>query len=248
IQWGANGGKCGICGDSYNGPRRNELPDGIYARDLVITRSYREGSIIKAKVQITANHKGFFVFKICPAKSMDVEVTQECLDDNVLEIVGSNDEKYVLPTTKPKTFEVPLRLPPGLTCDRCVLQWTYIAGNNWGRCSNGVGRVGCGKQETFRACADIKIGRENEEEESESNIINSTSISTRKPAITFRPPKRFTRRPIPSSTIPEEDKPDSNAGIRCFAANFRTFAMDQWCQINCRAGFCPPSHCVCSEI
>ena len=34
---------------------------------------------IKATVQITANHLGFFQFKMCPI-SGDVEATQECLD------------------------------------------------------------------------------------------------------------------------------------------------------------------------
>lgn len=39
-----------------------------------------------------------------------------------------------------------------------MLQWRYIAGNNWGMCEDGTGAVGCGAQEEFRACADINIG------------------------------------------------------------------------------------------
>lgn len=31
-----------------------------------------------------------------------------------------------------------------LECERCVLQWKYIAGNNWGVCKDGNGAVGCG--------------------------------------------------------------------------------------------------------
>lgn len=46
----------------------------------------------------------------------------------------------------------------GLECANCVLQWRYIAGNNWGMCPDGTGAVGCGAQEEFRACADINIG------------------------------------------------------------------------------------------
>lgn len=46
----------------------------------------------------------------------------------------------------------------GLECGNCVIQWRYIAGNNWGMCDNGTGAVGCGPQEEFRACADITIG------------------------------------------------------------------------------------------
>lgn len=45
-----------------------------------------------------------------------------------------------------------------MECGNCVLQWRYVAGNNWGMCADGTGAVGCGPQEEFRACADITIG------------------------------------------------------------------------------------------
>lgn len=44
-------------------------------------------------------------------------------------------------------------------CQHCVLQWKYIAGNNWGICADGNGAVGCGNQEEFRACSDVAIGK-----------------------------------------------------------------------------------------
>jgi len=50
-----------------------------------------------------------------------------------------------------------VHLPRRLSCSQCILQWTYTAGNNWGVCSNGTGELGCGPQETFRACSDIRI-------------------------------------------------------------------------------------------
>jgi hypothetical protein len=56
-----------------------------------------------------------------------------------------------------QVFETRYLLPPGLTCTQCILQWRYIAGNNWGTCENGTGAVGCGPQEEFRACADVEI-------------------------------------------------------------------------------------------
>ena len=49
------------------------------------------------------------------------------------------------------------RLPLAVTCDQCILQWSYIGGNNWGTCANGTSGLGCGDQETFRSCADIRI-------------------------------------------------------------------------------------------
>ncbi|RWS18082.1 uncharacterized protein B4U80_05900, partial [Leptotrombidium deliense] len=36
VQYGINGGKCGICGDPWNGPRKNEFPNGIYAKNALI--------------------------------------------------------------------------------------------------------------------------------------------------------------------------------------------------------------------
>ncbi len=36
-------------------------------------------------------------------------------------------------------------------------QWTYTCGNNWGTCEDGSSDVGCGPQEMFRACSDIRI-------------------------------------------------------------------------------------------
>ena len=38
-----------------------------------------------------------------------------------------------------------------------VLKWTYVCGNNWGYCEDGTQGVGCGPQEWFRACSDIRI-------------------------------------------------------------------------------------------
>lgn len=50
-----------------------------------------------------------------------------------------------------------IRLPLTVTCDQCILQWTYVGGNNWGTCQNGTSGLGCGPQEHFRSCADIRI-------------------------------------------------------------------------------------------
>ena len=42
------------------------------------------------------------------------------------------------------------RLPVGLSCSRCVLQWRYHAGNNWNRnTETGQACAGCALQEEF---------------------------------------------------------------------------------------------------
>ncbi|KAJ8914474.1 hypothetical protein NQ315_002746 [Exocentrus adspersus] len=50
-----------------------------------------------------------------------------------------------------------VKLPSGLTCDRCVLRWNYRGANQWAQCDDGTFAMGCGDQETFRSCADIAI-------------------------------------------------------------------------------------------
>ncbi|CAG2170078.1 unnamed protein product [Oppiella nova] len=157
-QWKKMAGKCGICGDPYGGPLDNELPNGKYAKHLVITRSYKKGQRVDAKVNITANHMGFFQFKLCEGKTMAKEVTQDCLDSHTLQVLESKDKfKYNVPSEKPKVYTVPIKLPDDVQCERCVIQWTYTAGNSWGQCPNGTYAEGCGPQETFRGCADVKI-------------------------------------------------------------------------------------------
>jgi len=67
--------------------------------------------------------------------------------------------KFRIPKSdqRPQLFKYQVRLPHGVTCERCVLQWTYVTGNSWGFCEDGTGAVGCGIQEWFRNCADIAI-------------------------------------------------------------------------------------------
>jgi len=154
-----NGGKCGICGDPYQDsvPRANE-DGGKYGRGIIV-RKYKKGEDISVLVNLSANHKGHFEFRLCPQNHPGTPVTQECLDQNLLQIVSPNGS---VGTQFPVyaggiNFEMKLKLPPNVTCERCVLQWNYVAGNNWGVCADGVGATGCGPQETFRNCADIAI-------------------------------------------------------------------------------------------
>ena len=123
-----------------------------------MSRTYKSGDQVTAKVELTANHNGFFEFKLCPATNEHMEVTQRCLDSYPLKVLNSwTTDRYVLPSNKAETFDVQLELPAHLSCQRCVLQWTYTSANNWGQCDDGSSAVGCGPQETFRNCADIKI-------------------------------------------------------------------------------------------
>ncbi|XP_037091408.1 uncharacterized protein LOC119111708 [Pollicipes pollicipes] len=150
------GGKCGICGDPYDEPepRTHEIGGPYYKGYLV--RNYTVGSEIEVTVQITANHLGFFQFKMCPVTGFQTEATQECLDNHLLRLAGSDSTEYHI-TDEVRPFTVKLQLPAGLECEHCVFQWRYHGGNDWGECPDGTGKMGCGAQEEFYGCADVSV-------------------------------------------------------------------------------------------
>jgi len=150
------GGQCGICGDPYDEsePRTHEI-GGTYYKGLLVA-NYTTGQEMDVTIQITANHMGFFQFKLCSVPGFNTEATQECLDKTLLKLAGSDDTDYYI-TDEVKDFQVKLQLPADLECDHCVLQWRYHGGNNWGLCPDGVGRDGCGPQEEFYGCADVSV-------------------------------------------------------------------------------------------
>lgn len=131
-------------------PRTHEL-GGIYGQGTIVAK-YISGQILEATVEITAFHKGYWYFKICPDPK--IEARQRCFDKYPLHLEDGGVLYY---PPKGGTYTTRYRLPDGLSCEHCILQWRYIAGNNWGRCSNGTEGIGCGNQETFGACSDIQI-------------------------------------------------------------------------------------------
>ncbi|XP_070378456.1 uncharacterized protein [Dermacentor albipictus] len=158
VHWQQNGGKCGVCGDPWHQatPRNNEA-GGKYAKGIIVRR-YKRGEVMKASVQLTANHRGYFEFRLCPVNDPKVTATDECMAKHPLTMADdpSGSTRYMVDARK-RNFDLRLKLPNDMTCTQCVLQWSYTAGNNWGRCANGSSAVGCGPQETFRGCADIAI-------------------------------------------------------------------------------------------
>lgn len=189
-QWNKNGGKCGICGDAWDAPppRPHEL-GGRFGKGVIVRR-YPPKATITIKVELTANHNGYFEFRVCDEPK---GTTQECLDKNVLTIDGSTTKFY--PRDGNKVYEMKYQLPDDFECAHCVLQWRYIAGNNWGHCENGTEAVGCGPQEEFRACADIAVGER-------------FATTTRRPRPTYVPPSRR-----PSAPTPEESTGSTLYGV-----------------------------------
>lgn len=111
------------------------------------------------EIELTANHYGRFEMYLCPNNNPRYEATQDCFDKYPLLLAETRSVRFFIPNEAEKqaTFRYKVRLPPGVTCTQCVLQWTYYTGNMWGTCKNGTEAVGCGEAETFRNCADIGI-------------------------------------------------------------------------------------------
>nr|KAG5714949.1 hypothetical protein BaRGS_000437 [Batillaria attramentaria] len=165
VQWNKYGGKCGLCGDPWPGPRDNE-PGGKYATGM-ISKKYSAGQVIQVTVQLTANHKGWFEFRLCEHNNPFTNITQECLDKHLLVLDDTGETRYkvigpdVIDYSVKENIKINLRLPQGLTCAACVLQWKYNAGNSWGKDPDtGAEGIGFGPQEQFYGCADVAIGRE----------------------------------------------------------------------------------------
>ncbi|KAJ9589727.1 hypothetical protein L9F63_017066, partial [Diploptera punctata] len=158
-QWNTHGGNCGECGDNYGDARpRAHENGGTYGTGLVVEK-YAAGSVITTVAKLTANHKGLFYYRLCPLEYAGQLETEACFEKYPLQLL-SGDFEYTVPNSNTGDFEVQLVLPQGVTCDQCVFQWTYVTGNSWGVCANGTGALGCGPQEHFRSCSDIRVYQE----------------------------------------------------------------------------------------
>lgn len=119
-------------------------------------RRYNPDTEMTIRIELTASHMGYFEFRLCD----NVKAEQDCLDKHLLKILGGtpqspgpNDrDTRFYPRNGSRIYEIRAQLPQGFKCTNCVLQWKYVAGNNWGTCADGSGAVGCGPQEEFRAC------------------------------------------------------------------------------------------------
>ncbi|KAF7987860.1 hypothetical protein HCN44_003723 [Aphidius gifuensis] len=156
-QFSINKGKCGLCGDDYRmkTPRSNEN-GGKFGLGVIVA-TYNESQEINVTIVISANHLGTFEFSLCPLEDEKSIETEECFDKYPLKL-STGEDKYTLTSKKRGLYEISLVLPEGLSCDHCTMRWHWRSANNWGTCADKKKQaMGCGAQETFRNCADIKI-------------------------------------------------------------------------------------------
>jgi hypothetical protein len=161
-QFGHNDGKCSICGEDWSlSTKRFELGGSMYTGKVV--NEYRQGQQIEAKIELVSNRGGWFEFRLCNRDNLDdsEDATQECLDENLLKD-ESGKTRFKLNKSQKGLLKFKLQLPRSLTCKNCVFQWKYHTGSNWGHDEDsGKSCVGCGPQEEFYGCSDIKITKGN---------------------------------------------------------------------------------------
>ncbi|XP_035213000.1 uncharacterized protein LOC118186931 [Stegodyphus dumicola] len=124
--WKINKGKCGICGDAWDLPEPRPNEDGGKYGNGIVVRTYKEGQEFTARINIIANHRGYFEFKLCPVRP-GVKVDQDCLDKHPVPLADGSGNRYILRNAK-GFLDIQLKLPKGLKCERCVLQWHWKAG------------------------------------------------------------------------------------------------------------------------
>ena len=118
--------------------------------------SYIFFQTVDIRIVLTTNHWGSFEIKLCPMdNNPDGIAEQECMDSNTLEIVqdgqanaiqddefrkggstGAGSSHYQIAEDTMRhneTFSYRVKLPPDVTCKRCVVQWTYTTGKELDR-------------------------------------------------------------------------------------------------------------------
>ena len=63
-------------------PRPNEA-GGMFGNGIIV-RKYEVNQVIKVRIELTANHMGYFEFRVCPNNALKKPASQMCLDKHIL--------------------------------------------------------------------------------------------------------------------------------------------------------------------
>jgi hypothetical protein len=116
------GSNCGHCGDPFSQaqPRDNEV-GGKYYKGIIVG-TYQSGQVIDISVDLTTSHMGNMEWRLCPDHNAE---SQACFNQHVLELATGGTKYAAGPTG---ILNTQVRLPQGVRCEHCVLQWNYRAG------------------------------------------------------------------------------------------------------------------------
>ncbi|ROT79001.1 hypothetical protein C7M84_002280 [Penaeus vannamei] len=115
IQYGENDGKCGVCGDNWADPQpRDNEAGGTYGTGLIVA-NYTKGQELTIEVELTKSHLGYFEFRLCVNNDPSKIITDECLDQNLLEMADGSGTKFYIesysslappPESSPKQIDI----------------------------------------------------------------------------------------------------------------------------------------------
>lgn len=151
-----NDGRCGLCGDAFNGPRHHET-GGKYATGTVSEVIERGERNLHVNILLNSDQGGYFEFRLC--ESNGTAETQVCFDKHLLKITEGRlqGDEFAYVVERAGMIPLTVEIPERVYCEKCVLQWKYVTGNTFGRDEHGIACLGCGPQETYVNCADITI-------------------------------------------------------------------------------------------
>jgi len=81
---------------SYQGKILQVFSNALFLFQGITVRKYRQNSIIRIKVELTANHKGYFEFRLCPNNNAKKVVSQKCLDRHQLKQANGEGPRWAL--------------------------------------------------------------------------------------------------------------------------------------------------------
>ncbi|XP_050409014.1 uncharacterized protein LOC126823976 [Patella vulgata] len=256
-----NNGQCGVCGDPWDAAVKPHEAGGIYATGQIV-RTYKTGALITATVQVTANHIGYFEFRICVNNDVTKPATHECFNKHLLELGDRPGSKFYIDKNNGDK-KVSLKLPEGVVCSQCVFQWRYRAGNSWGTDPNGKSCVGCGAQEEYYACADISIVSGGLVT---GSPVAGVTIPTKYPATSVTVPTKssvvsatvrteipITRQSQPHKTssfapVQSSQKPSTNKNCHAIGQFKNDQTYHNWCSASCAQDICPDTICRCDDV
>ena len=71
--------------------------------------------------------------RLCPLDGdPTIAERQECFNKYPLYLEGESSYRFNIPedSAKQETFNYKVKLPDGVTCSQCVIQWIYYTGKN----------------------------------------------------------------------------------------------------------------------
>ena len=107
------------CSHLHSRPSHRCLCSGWRIEKNKILIKFAFFHLILLNQKLTAEHLGYFEFRICNVDGWNKEATQECLDQTILKDQSGKSKFYVNMSFK---YYYKLVLPAGLKCNHCVFQ------------------------------------------------------------------------------------------------------------------------------